>query len=158
MSGYMLLIETLTLWPQAQGVLAAAVRLLSLLAAEPGRAAALAGNAAATKQLAAAGQLLARRVDVEARYLARLEGTNPSQGLGLRNDAGAPRGRGGALPGAPGGCAPWPWLGSHAFISGKSGSEQDAAVLSQASRSWCGIAECDAAPRMSCRTGNAVHF
>lgn len=69
--------------PHAQGVLAAAVRLLSLLAAEPGRAAALAGNAAATKQLAAAGQLLARRVDVEARYLARLEGARPGQGLGV---------------------------------------------------------------------------
>ena len=63
--------------PQPQGVLAAAVRLLSLLVAEAGRAAALAGNAAATKQLAAAGQLLARRVDVEARYLARLEGAHP---------------------------------------------------------------------------------
>ena len=68
---------------ESQGVLAAAVRLLSLLAADPGRAAALAGNAAATKQLAAAGQLLARRVDVEARYLARLEGTPPGYGLGF---------------------------------------------------------------------------
>lgn len=72
----------LTMKCTTQGIVAAAVRLLSLLAAEPGRAAALACNTAATKQLAAAGQLLARRVDVEARYLARLEGTRLSAEIG----------------------------------------------------------------------------
>jgi len=53
---------------------AAALRLLGALAATPERAAALAANGPATRQLAAAGQLLARAVDVEAKYLARLEG------------------------------------------------------------------------------------
>jgi len=58
----------------AQAVVAAALRLLGALAAAPERAAALAANGTATRQLAAAGQLLARAVDVEAKYLARLEG------------------------------------------------------------------------------------
>jgi hypothetical protein len=58
----------------AQEVYMLATGLMQRLVAAPERAAAVAAQAPTVKQLEALGQLLLRKLDMEAKYLNRLEG------------------------------------------------------------------------------------
>ena len=57
-----------------QDMFVATMVILDILVAAPGQAAQVSQNTAAVKQMEAVAQILLRRVDIESKYLARLEG------------------------------------------------------------------------------------